>query len=330
MRKSAINILFLLVFLGSCATNSSNDLEKQILENPAKNLSSFSFDPTSTITSRIQETPDFIIDYLQKMDGVDNYMSYNPTEGERAMFKEYLPLIPSTNLGVLQDKLIGIYFVENLLGSALADYVLDENLELYNILIINPETMKHTMTEWLSYRENSCFADSEESVQVDCGEDYTGLLYVLLHETTHFVDYKLYKTPYTEYTSMKATRTKIDKQNIFLREIWNEYSSPQKKYQRDFTGLVHFYGLGDGAQLTVEDAEKIYEELLTTPFNSLYASMSWAEDYAELVTWYHYTQVLHQPYRINLSDRYKLVRQFSPMENELVRNRFSIARDLYE
>ena len=48
-----------------------------------------------------------------------------------------------------------------------------------------------------------------------------------------------------------------------------------------------------------QDARPLYDALVNSPFASLYGSQNWAEDTADLVTFYHLTQVLaalsHQP-----------------------------------
>lgn len=94
-------------------------------------------------------------------------------------------------------------------------------------------------------------------------------------------------------------------------------------------GNVSFYGLGDGPKLIKSNAEKIYSNLLETPFVSLYASQNWAEDLAELETWYHYTEILGQPYEIVLYENNIIKRVYKPMENELVRERLSVLDQLY-
>ena len=332
MKKIAIAFVSLLFLVcAGCATHNSNrDWIASIPEKPAKKYSNYSFDPDTPVLSRIYDTPDFLLTYLREMDKTDAYISYSPTDAERDQFEEYFKKLPPANQKVMKEKLIGIYFVENFIGSAMADYVLDEEKNLYNILIINPEVMKHTMSDWLTYRENSCFQqDREYEVQVDCGKDYTGLLYTLLHESTHLVDYQNSITPFTEYTSFVLTGEDFDRNNIFYKEIWKEYSTPRKCYIKDFTGKVSFYGLSGEPELKISDSRLIYDELMTTPFASLYGSMSWAEDLAELVTWDYYTRILKMPYSIKLYFIEELIEEYRPMDNTLVQKRSAITDSFY-
>ncbi len=321
-------LVFLLVF-SSCRT--APDLKEQILNMPAKQYTHYSFDSRSDLISRVKDPPAVLLDYLRNMDNREDYSAYTPDEKELAMLNEYLQLLPPKNLEVMQEKLAGIYFVENLIGSALADYVLDDEGCLYNILIINPETMHHSMTDWLSYRENSCYRDSRDRIQISCGSKYTGLLYTLLHESAHIVDYNMHITPYTEYTSMIGTGYSPDKNNVFILDIWKDYRTPVKEYYKEsFMENISFYGLGEGAEIDFEGAQEVYDQLLTTPFISLYGTMSWAEDFAELATWHHYTEVLGETYQVILKRDSMNIREWGFLENPLVEERLASLDVLYQ
>ena len=328
--KKYFRVLLLIqaAFLAGCSSsNQDEELINRILSLPAKQYENYTFDPETALTGRISETPGFVLEYLNNMDGVDNYSSYTPTDEERALFASCLELLPEINRQIMEEKLAAVYFVENLYGSALADYFISREGDLYNILIINPEVMRHSMTEWLSYRENSAYKDSRGEITVHCGTEHTGLLYTLLHESTHIVDYHLNITPYAEYSSHLLTGASLDRDNPFLKDIWKDYNRVQRGYRTSFTSLVSFYGLGAGPSLELADAPRIYTDLMDSPFGSLYGSMSWAEDLAELVTWYWMTEVLGEPYTITLSSGAEGSRDnqsWSPMDNEGVRRRFQL------
>ena len=326
----AIGALFLI--LSSCVSQKQEDLFTKVKSIPAKYYNSYSFNPESSLESRIRETPDFILDYLKNMDNVDYYSSYSPTQEEMKIIESYLGLLPPLNKKIMKEKLIGIYFISNFIGSGMADYVVDDERNIYTILFINPDTLKVRMNEWMDYRENTCFIEKDDGIRVDveCGDEYLGLLYLLFHETTHIVDYITSITPYAEWTSSQIRNEKINMNNLFIKGIWTDYRTQTKTYKKDFMGNVTFYGLSDGPKLNKSDAEGIYNDLSQTPFVSLYASQSWAEDLAELETWYHYTAILGQPYEIVLYENNEIKKIYKPMENKLVQERLSILRQLYE
>jgi len=58
--------------------------------------------------------------------------------------------------------------------------------------------------------------------------------------------------------------------------------------------------LSGGPKLTLAQAEPLYKALSASAFASLYGAQSWAEDMAESFSWYYYTHILAQPFRIEL------------------------------
>lgn len=67
----AMTALFLV--LSSCVSQKQEDLFTKVKNIPAKYYYSYSFNPESSLESRIQETPDFVLNYLKNMDNVDYY-----------------------------------------------------------------------------------------------------------------------------------------------------------------------------------------------------------------------------------------------------------------
>ncbi|MCK5199976.1 MAG: hypothetical protein KAR21_16575 [Spirochaetales bacterium] len=335
MKKSRLLMFFIIsamfAVLSSCVSHQQEDLFAEVKNIPAKYYSNYSFDPDSSLISRVQDTPDFILDYLKNMDNVDYYSSYTPTQEEMKIIESYLDLLPPLNKKIMKDKLLGIYFVSNFIGSGMADYAVDDDRNIYTLLFINQDTLKVRMNEWMDYRENTCFIEENDAIriEVECGNEYLGFLYILLHESTHIVDYITSITPYTEWTSSQIRKEKINMNNKFIKGIWTDYRNQTETFTKEFMGNVTFYALNDGPRLIKSDAEEIYNGLLETPFVSLYASQNWAEDLAELETWYHYTEIMGQPYEIVLYENNEIKKIYKPMENELVRERFSLLEHLY-
>jgi hypothetical protein len=196
---------------------------------------------------------------------------------------------------------------------------------VYLILIINPETIDTGMSAWMTYRENTCFKAGEDAViEVDCGEEYAGLMYVLLHEGTHIVDYIHHITPYVERDMRILAGQEISETTPFVDAVWADYYTPVETYRGSLLKEVTFYGFSGGPLVARRNAADLYRELQNTPFASLYGSMNWAEDLAEYVTWYHYTRELRQPYFIHLRygiDDVQSDLSLEPMERESVLSR---------
>lgn len=305
-------------------------LLREYVGSPTKNLRSYSFDKTSSVVSRIQPAPDFVVSYLQQMDKATDYSSYVPTEAELRMIEGYLTNLPQVTREVLRERLVAIYFIQNFRGAGLTDFVLDDAQGLYVIMVFNPDTLKMDLSQWLTFRESSCFlwSMSGEQLEINAGTGYTGFLYALVHESAHAVDYVKAYTPYPE-RSISILQGNTRKTTPFVARIWNDLYTPAPQY--DFPGrkAVAFYGLRL-PELSIADAGRIYELLSDTPFVSLYGSTSWAEDFADTVMFYHLTQKLGQPYEIRFTNSVGELKTFRPLESKLVRERFQHIQGLYQ
>lgn len=321
--------LFAAIFLLSCTSISKPVFTKIVHQRTEKRLVSYTFDPKSSVISRVQKAPDFLMAYLKNIDKRDTYSPYSPTDAETAMIEEYLEKLPPSHKRVLQERLVGIYFVNNFWGSGMADYVLDEHDEIYTIMIINPETMKHNMSAWMTYRENTIFKQDDASIKlvVDCGTAYTGLMYALLHETTHIVDYVMNFTPYPDKDLKLLGKTHQEAE--FAKGVWTDFGKPEALYDVPKRKDITLYGFRNGPQLSLADAVPLYEGLSRTPFASLCGWTAWPEDFAEYVTWHHFTKNLGQPYTIAVYNRDRLIFTFAPFGSDLVRQRLPAVQAIF-
>ncbi len=305
-------------------------LNELLLSIPAKNLKNYTYNPITSLAERVQPTPVFLLNYLMKIDKRKDYTSYTLSKAEYALINDYLLKLPPLNRKILKERLIGIYFVNNLIGSGWMQYVLSDNNDMYAIIIINPRTLNNSLSTWLTYRENSCFINrsSEIRIEVDCGKEFSGLMYVLLHETSHIVDFILHYTPYVSPEMTKLNGFKV-KYSGFVQGIWEGYRKPLKKYEFANRENLTFYGVNDGPKINVTDAVMLYRQFANTPFVSLYGSQSWAEDFAELITFYHLTERLHQPFTINYYENEEKTFDYSPMKSAKIQNRINKIISIY-
>ncbi len=321
----------ILFSLMACQSQSRANLLRLIDETPAKKLQSYHFDPSSPLSARIKPAPDFVIAFWSQTDKATDYASYTPTDAEKGMIGGYLSKLPRHFKDVLQQRLVAVYFIENLLGSGVTDYVLDDRENVYVVMLFNPAALKTDISTWMTFRENSIFIGDDPAVQIkiNCGTQYSGFLYSLVHESAHAVDYAKLYTPYPEkqiktIKQIKKTRTP------FTEDVWIDMHTPRASYDFNARNSLTFYGADGGPKTSIRDAPQIYKQLSETPFVSLYGSTSWAEDFADFVMFYHLTQVLKQPYEIQLTEKSGSVRVFKPMDSPLVQKRFPIVQKFYE
>jgi hypothetical protein len=282
MRWNILLLFIPLLFPISC-TPDRDSILNAIHNIPAKIFENYTCDFTIPAADRIYEAPVFLLDYLMEMDNVTDYKPYFPSEIEQEIFEDYFRLLPELNKNIMEQWLVGIFFIENFIGSGMADYVLDENDELYTIMILNPDTLKNNISDWLTYRENTCFRRDGSSIKikVDCGTEYLGLMYALLHESTHIVDYIMHVTPYVETYLMILQEREIEK-GIFTESIWLDFNLLKDEYEFENRDKVTFYGLGGGPLLDASYTITMFDNLSNTPLVSLYAGMNWQRTWQNL------------------------------------------------
>lgn len=320
-----------LLIAGACSTASSPRDEFQALKkNPSRRLASYGFDPRAELLSRVTPIPRFLLDDIRKLDGRDDYRAYTPSAAELKQLKEYLSLIPPKYRDVMRERLVGIYFISPFMGGGLADWVLDDAGKMYAVLVVNPEVFRRTLSGWLTYRENSCFRDdgSKTGVSVDAGTRFSGLMYLLLHEAAHIVDYVENHTPYVEPV-LKAMTERRAEDSFFTRGVWADYGRPLPASGYALRGDVTFYGLSGGPKIPAARAAELYRDFAKSPFASLYGSQSWAEDFAEMAMAYHLAKKLGQPFRVRVMKDGKEIGGFSSMNSEKVKSRLGYLEKLY-
>ena len=236
----------LLIASASCAKKPDKSIREILAGMPFKHLENYEYNLDSELINRVSETPEMILSPLREMDGVDSYESYMPNERELRQIEDCLGLLPALNGKTMKDTLLGIYFVDGFMGSGMADYVLGPNDSLYTILIFNPEALRESLSDWMTFRENSCFIrdNGRYSVEVDCGDAYTGFLYALLHESSHIVDMVEKFTPYTEPALAELQNLGLGTSTPFTRDEWEAYDTPVARYRIDHRDRISFYGLG--------------------------------------------------------------------------------------
>jgi hypothetical protein len=212
----------------------------------------------------------------------------------------------------------------------LTDFVLDDAKQLFIIMAFNPDTLKMDLSQWLTFRESTCFlwGASREELEIYTGSSYTGFLYAFVHESAHVVDYVKSYTPYPE-GGIKILQKKQHGTTPFVADVWKDLETPLQQYDFLARKDIAFYGL-KAPQIPSADAGGVYDRLATTPFVSLYGSTNWAEDFADFVTFYHLTQKLGQPYEIRYTDARGMLRTIRPLESKKVQERFRHIQGLYQ
>ncbi|MBI5211174.1 MAG: hypothetical protein HY927_14475 [Elusimicrobia bacterium] len=300
--KTAWTILALLLPAAACrqplrAQEPSQAAIEQFLAAPQNQLKNYAFDPALPLESRIGPTPPIVLEFLRRIDDRPDYQAYTLTPKELAVMHGYLVSLPAGMRKVFQERLVGIYFIEPFMGNGLGSWLVDDKKKVYAWIVLNHQGLRRGLSETLTARDASVFK-GDAGVKVDCGGAHPGVAYTLLHEGTHIYDYVRGITPFVERMMVHALR---DGKGLDASwDAWERIDKPRKDAAFPLRDKLTFFGLGKGPRLKPAQARRLYSGLAQSPFASLYGSQTWAEDAADLATFYHITQVLKQPYIITV------------------------------
>ncbi|MDO9067120.1 MAG: hypothetical protein Q7W05_01530 [Deltaproteobacteria bacterium] len=247
-----------------------------------KQLENYHFDPMIPLLNRVAEVPSYLLEALKKLDERDDYRPYIPTLEDTNKIVAALHAIPDIQRVVLDRRLVGIYFVENFSAGGYSDYLYDRDGNLYTILVLNPAILSTGISKWIREKELSAFKNdiADINLTVECREgNMTALVYIMLHETTHIMDYVSGCTPYVEKDL--AHRGKSLDSSSFTGEAWLDYDLPLARYDFPLRSKLGFYGAAKDSGISRSELPGLYRSLAATPFTNLYASQNWAEDFAE-------------------------------------------------
>ena len=301
--------VFLVIYLCSCNTVQKKDVH------PIQKIENYNINIGLPIDEKISIISPVIINLLNDMDKVDNYLPYELNYEEKKLFIDYYSFLPSIFKNIISEKVLGIYFIENYLGGGMTLPVFSNAGDMYIVLFFNPEILRQNISEWINFRDNSTFSNTESSISVviESSTDYRALIQTLFHEACHVYDFYNFVTPVRD-------RKKIPTE--FINNVWNDFDEPIEKYNFTKRNNLSFYELGE--KIDKEYALDIFTALKNTPFSSLYGSTSWLEDFAETCTWYYLNKYYGIKYTTQLYKDGKLLLSYDPNDNELVTRRYKI------
>jgi hypothetical protein len=295
-------------------------------------------DPSSPIASRVKPVPAAVLELFREPtpppdpSGTpsptppNRARSHVLTGAERVAFEAAIEGLTPLHQRILQERLQAVYVVDapGMSGTAMTRTMdLDEPAPLFD-LIVRGGVLRETVSEWLTTKERTCYdaSGSARRVSIEAGA-LDAIRYVMLHEATHMVDRALDLTP--PWRPPAAPDPAV---SPFTRGFWRNPLAIAEPYDAPILNQSHFRR--EGTVLPVQQAQAMYEALQRTPFASLYASMNWSDDLAELVTVSHWTTKLGQPFRIVIRDGEREVFAYEPMASPLVRQRLAEIARFYD
>ncbi len=269
------------------------------------------------LAERVQIIPDdllkSLIDYDRSI-GIKStaYKAHRLSADEKAMFADYVKLLPAKYQTTLSNKLLVVYFVDNFSGAGLTDWAIDKDGALYYHVILNSALLEQSLDEWLTYRENSFFTPgSPFSIKLRTDTGYKALIYGLLHEGGHMVDMEYHVTPYMDPSHKKFIKQESEVTE-FTRSVWEGQNRPVMQYRFNNQDRLNVYGIFDREPVPASEMAHMFGQLGATPFVSFYAGTAWYEDFADLITYHYIDKKLGGSISLELYEGEKLLKTRLP------------------
>lgn len=316
-------LISILTCLAYCQSGEE-ELTRADLSVPVRKLATYDFHPDRSILQRIRKPiPKATLTYIRKLDNRD-YRSYVLTRAEERKFINILSLMPPVHRRVFQNRVVGVYFIENFLTSGMTDYIYSQD-QFYCFMILDRNVLQYNISQLLTIREKSVFKQSsgKYNVKIKVSGQDPGLLYILVHELTHAVDLVHRVSPFLEPALRKVQSNQKRFQGAKITDpYWQSYKQTRSTYDFMNRDRLTFYGFRNGPLLNATEMPALYQAWSKSPFVSIYASTIWAEDLAELVSFFHLTAIMKRTYTVNLYHQGRLLHSYHPVRSSLIQKRF--------
>lgn len=322
--KAEISLYFFIFFI---LTSTQSFAQNKKIPTPTLKLQEvqrqYGLNPNSSFLSRVTTTPDDIIKKFREagMSPTEHHL----TKEERNIIVTAFNALPPLHQKVLKQHLKSISFQDNMPNTALTSPVTEgEGINLYHITF-RAGVLHQTISEWVTEKERTCFAggDTSITVSVEAGM-LSALTYIMLHEGTHVVDGSLHLIA-ADTVAGQPVPNAFTKN--FAQGIWKDINTHEWPVA-DSIVLKSRFRPGGRRFLTTE-AIKVYTSLNQTPFVSLYSTASRHEDLAELLTVYHLTHTLKQPFHILVKQNGNEIYSYEPMNSVIVKKRIKLIKRFY-
>lgn len=293
---------------------------KAVHAHPAKQSTFWNAALARPLRERIGEAPPALVDFLV-LDVVANDYPSKPLASRvdpafLADVRRAFEGIPDPVKNLLEAKLAGIYFVDDIGGTGFTDSTADEKV---GFIVLDPTVLAtQTANAWATWKDNTPFRPAAdwrlETVIADRARDdrVHAIQFILLHEIGHVLSIGARVHPNWNQPPADATPGKYPFFDLSWTVAEGRYAS---KFDRVFPLRrdVRFYF---GAKLDARDMRAVYDALEKTSFPTLYAATHPADDFAESFASYVHVAMMGRDHEVRLYRKGKLEKVVGPCWGE--------------
>ena len=310
--------------LGGCRETDSACVANAYSKHQVRKASFWAEELAKPRSARMGPAPDALLDFLALGNLVDGFKERPRSAVLDPAFKAdvqaALDEIPSDVWKLAQSRLVGIYFVEQLGGTGLTDYVLGPNGQPTHAFVVLDAAVLGALqaNAWATWKENTPFKLQPQSrdtltatiANPEHNNRKSAIQYLLLHELAHVISVgrKVHPNwgvpavrPATgQYRFFDLSWTVNNSQTAYVSAF--DTAWPQRK------DVVYYRG----AKLLASDMASTYQALTKTNFPTLYAATVPGDDFAESLVNYVHTVRMGKPWRISIQRDADVVQTVEP------------------
>lgn len=294
------------------------------------------------VSERIGTAPPYLVEYIN-LDNILNGFPERPRAAKveadlLADVKAAIADLPAEIWNLPGQRLLGIYFVENLGGTGYTDYVLDRNAKpVAAYMVFDAAVLARTKANaWATWKESTPFKTGsgyvlDARIEAD-GDDNrkNAIQYILLHELGHVLSVGTNLHPPWNIAPRDVAGSATYPYSDLSWQIDRKANKYRSLFDARFpqrTSTVYYVG----AKLPADAMVSTYANLGNTNFPSLYAATSPGDDFAEAFASYVHVVLMQRPWQIRISHNGDVVKVFKSCWGEpRCARKQELLRDLVE
>jgi hypothetical protein len=310
-----------------CAPSDKACARKAVRNHAVRRLDIWKADLARPLDARIGGAPAALVEYLT-LDNINNGFPQRPRaelpepafmEDVRAAIAELPPQV----WRLFADRLVGVYFVEDLGGTGYTDAVSDlAGNRVAGYIVLDAAVLRPlTANAWATWKEGTPFKPHpgwalEARIEDAAGDNRKNAIqYILLHELGHVLSVGNTIHPPWDVdpkdTPASASYPFFDLSWTIERKA-NRYAALADKDLPQRRSVAYYFG----AKLDASEMVSTYTNLEKTNFPSLYAATQPGDDFAEAFASYVHVVLLRRPWQVTVSRDGQVVNTFNACWDE--------------
>lgn len=307
-------------FKRACADHDKACLQTALTSHKVRQANFWKTELSKPFLQRMAPAPEALVEYVTLDNQFNGYPQRPRSVALDAGFMQdaqaALDEIPTDIRRLFDDRLVGIFFLEELGGSGYTDFVYNSKGERMGAyIVLDASVLKElNANAWATWKESSPFKVATGfslNAQIETAANdnrKNAIQYILLHELGHVLsvggnmhppwDQKIQSVPVGAYPFFDLSWMVDPKENRYTSHF--DSSFLQRK------NVSYYFG----AKLMGSDMVATYDNLEMTNFPSLYASTSPADDFAESFASYVHVVRMGRPWHIAIGHDGTVVKTF--------------------